>query len=69
MVLATGTSNQHIRTLANKLQEAAKKQDHHIIGVEGETSAEWVLIDFGNAVVHLMLQAVRDYYQLEKLWS
>jgi len=69
MIIATGTSTQHTRAMASKLQEAARKNHHHIIGCEGEQTAEWILIDLGDALVHLMLQGVRDYYELEKLWG
>lgn len=69
MVIVTGTSTQHLRTLSSRLQEAARNNNLTVIGCEGEEAAEWVLIDLGDAVVHLMLQAVRDYYALEKLWA
>ena len=68
MIIATGSSTQHIRTLANKLQEEARKHHFKLIGVEGERHAEWILLDFGDAVVHLMQHEVREYYALEKLW-
>jgi len=69
LVIATGTSNRHVKSLANNVVEDAKSNGHRPIGVEGMESGEWVLVDFGDTVVHVMLEQTRSFYELEKLWS
>lgn len=69
MVIATCTSTTHIRSLAAFVPAELKKAGLQILAVEGQENAEWVLIDLGNILVHLMLAATRSYYELEKLWS
>jgi ribosome-associated protein len=69
MVIATGTSNRHVRSLANEVQEKVKAAGGEVIGVEGEQTGEWVLIDLGDAVVHVMQAQVRDYYNIDELWG
>ena len=68
LVIASGTSNRHVKSLANNVCMEAKKQGMRPIGVEGEDAGEWVLVDFGDVVVHVMLPATRDFYDLERLW-
>ena len=69
LVIASGTSNRHVKSLADNVVMEAKKQGMPPIGVEGEDVGEWVLVDFGDIVVHVMLPATRDFYDLERLWS
>src|SRR3990167_5241109 len=69
MVIATGTSNRHTQSIAKKLVEAAKAKGYQPYGVEGDSFGEWILIDFSDVIVHVMLQAQRDHYLLEKLWT
>jgi len=69
LVIASGTSNRHVKSLADNVLLKAKDQGHRPLGVEGQDSAEWVLVDFGDVVVHVMLPATRDFYDLERLWS
>ncbi|GHD36850.1 ribosome silencing factor [Parahalioglobus pacificus] len=68
MVVASGTSNRHVKSLADNVCVEAKKQGMPPIGVEGQDAGEWVLVDFGDVVVHVMLPATRDFYDLERLW-
>jgi len=69
LVIATGTSNRHVKSLANNVVVDTKKGGFPPIGVEGLDQGEWCLVDFGDMVVHIMLQQSRDFYELEKLWS
>lgn len=69
MIICTGNSNRHIKTLADYLVSMAKKKGATILGVEGEKEGEWVLIDLVDVIVHIMLPAVREFYNLEKLWG
>jgi len=68
LVIASGTSNRHVKSLADNVCMEAKKQGVRPIGVEGEGAGDWVLVDFGDVVVHVMLPATRDFYDLERLW-
>ncbi len=69
LVIASGTSNRQVRALAEHVLLAGKKAGHQSIGVEGLDAADWVLVDFGEVVVHVMLPATRAFYELEKFWS
>ena len=69
LVIASGTSNRHVKSLADNVLMKAKERGHRPLGVEGQDGAEWVLVDFGDVVVHVMLPATRDFYDLERLWS
>jgi len=68
LVITSGTSNRHVKSLANNVCMEAKSQGMRPIGVEGEGEGDWVLVDFGDVVVHVMLPATRDFYDLERLW-
>ena len=69
MIIATGTSNRHVKALAENVAFEAKQQDWLSIGMEGDDIAEWVLVDFGDVIVHVMQPSVREFYKLEDLWS
>jgi ribosome-associated protein len=68
-VIATGSSTRHVKTMADKLVEAAKANGVQPLGVEGERGAQWVLVDLNDIIVHLMLPQARAFYNLEKLWE
>lgn len=69
MVLASGTSVRHIRALVDHLRDTAKQCAVHILGVEGQETGKWVLVDLGDVVVHVMEDETRTFYDLERLWS
>ena len=69
MVVASGTSNRHVSALAETVAEKSKAAGHRPSGIEGESGSEWVLLDLGDTLVHVMLPRVREFYNLEKLWS
>jgi ribosome-associated protein len=69
MVVASGTSNRHVKALAEAVAEKSKAAGHRPIGIEGEEGSEWILLDLGDTLVHVMLPRVREFYNLEKLWS
>ena len=69
MIVASGTSSRHVQALVDNVAEKAKAAGHRPSGVEGESDGEWVLLDLQDALVHVMLPKVREFYNLEKLWS
>lgn len=69
MIFASGNSTRHVGAIADSVVESAKAAGKPPLGVEGEDVGEWILIDLGDAVVHVMLPEVRNYYELEKLWG
>ena len=69
VIVATGDSNRQCRALADRVQEAVKAAGGKVYGVEGAQTGEWVLVDVGAAVVHIMQPAIRQYYNLEELWA
>ena len=69
MVVASGRSNRHVRALVENVAQKAGKAGHRPLGIEGEEGSEWVLLDLQDTLVHVMLPEVREFYNLEKLWS
>jgi len=68
IVIASGTSTRHVKALADNVADEARKAGFRPIGIEGERDAEWILIDLGYVVVHVMLPTARKFYDLESLW-
>jgi len=69
IIVATGRSTQHVRSIANNIKIEAKRLNMMILGTEGSEFSEWVLIDLGEVIVHIMTEKTRAFYKLEKLWS
>jgi len=69
IIIATGDSNRQVKALARSVYDRVKEAGGEVIGIEGEDSGEWVLVDLGDVVVHVMQPAVRAYYNLEELWT
>jgi ribosome-associated protein len=69
MIIASGNSDRHVRSIADRVVEFAKKAGFRPMGVEGERDGEWVLVDLQDVIVHIMLPKVREFYRLESLWD
>src|SRR3954462_8830776 len=69
VVIASGDSNRQVKALAQSVQEKIKESGLKVYGVEGERSGEWVLVDLGDVVVHVMHPTVREFYNLEEVWG
>lgn len=69
IIVATGSSSRHVRSIANNVAIEAKKANAPHLGSEGEEDGEWVLVDLGDVIVHVMQRQAREYYDLESLWS
>jgi ribosome-associated protein len=69
IVIASGTSNRQTKALAASVRDKVKAQGGHILSIEGETTGEWVLVDLGDMIVHIMQPAIRAYYRLEEIWG
>lgn len=68
VVIATGDSNRQVRALARSVEDKVREAGGEVLGTEGEEGGEWVLVDLGDAIVHVMQPNVRQYYDLESLW-
>ena len=68
LVIVSGTSTRHVRSIANRVMERAKEAGAEPLGVEGQEHGEWVLVDLGDVVAHIMQPGTRDFYKLENLW-
>jgi ribosome-associated protein len=69
MIIASGNSDRHVRSIADRIVEHAKKGGFRPMGMEGERDGEWVLVDLQDVIVHIMLPRVREFYRLENLWD
>lgn len=69
IVIASGTSNRQTKALAATVRDKVKAEGGHILSIEGETTGEWVLVDLGDMIVHIMQPAIRAYYRLEEIWG
>ena len=69
VVIASGDSTRQVKALADNVQEKLRAQGARVVGVEGERASEWILVDFGDLVVHVMHPTVREFYNLEELWG
>ncbi|MET0497100.1 MAG: ribosome silencing factor [Steroidobacteraceae bacterium] len=69
LVIASGTSDRHVRSIADRVVADAKKAGFRPVGVEGERDGEWVLVDLQDIIVHIMLPRIREFYRLENLWD
>ena len=69
MIIASGTSHRHVHAMADRVRDAARRHNFRPIGLEGELENNWILIDFSDVLVHLMMPEVRQFYSLERLWN
>jgi len=69
MIICSGTSNRHTRSIAKNITNAAKEHKVRPLGVEGENEGEWILVDLGDVIIHIMQAKTREFYALEKLWN
>jgi ribosome-associated protein len=69
MVIASGNSDRHVRSIAERVVEKAREAGFRPLGTEGARDAEWVLVDLQDLIVHVMLPRVREFYGLERLWE
>jgi ribosome-associated protein len=69
LIVATGNSDRHVKSIADRLIERCREAGHRAYGVEGQREGEWVLVDLQDLIVHVMLPRIREFYGLEKLWD
>lgn len=69
LFIASGTSARHVKSIADEVIKFAKEAGVMPLGVEGQTEAEWVLVDLGDIIVHVMMPRIREFYGLERLWT
>ena len=68
LLIVTATSDRHTRALADYFIEGAKEQKVRVLGMEGYETGQWILLDFGDVIVHIFQEATREYYDLDGLW-
>lgn len=68
MIIASGNSSRHVKSLADNVADEAKQNGHRPLGIEGGATSDWVLVDLGEIVVHVMMPSTREFYDLERFW-
>lgn len=68
MIICTGTSSRHVASIADHIVDAAKEKNISALGIEGKQEADWIVVDLGDVIVHVMQNEARQLYELEKLW-
>jgi ribosome-associated protein len=68
-IIVSGTSDRQVRAIATAIQEILKKAEILPLGIEGETAGQWILMDYNDVIIHIFLDAIRTFYDLERLWS
>lgn len=68
MIIASGTSARHVSALADQLSRKLKKEGYTILSIQGQSEANWILVDAGDVIIHLFRPEVRDFYNLDKMW-
>lgn len=69
MMVCTGSANTHIQGITNGILEKVKEEGYKVYNIDGKNGGEWILLDLGNVIVHIMLESIRNFYTLEKLWN
>lgn len=69
IIIATGTSRRHLSTLAEKIHRSAKNEKMKILGIDGEETGDWIVMDLEDVIVHLFREEVREYYKIQELWK
>ncbi|MBL4794333.1 MAG: ribosome silencing factor [Pseudomonadales bacterium] len=69
MIVASGTSSRHVKSLSENVKEVVRENGIQPLGIEGAETAEWILVDLGDVIVHIMQPSTREFYDLERLWT
>ncbi|MDR0484345.1 MAG: ribosome silencing factor [Alphaproteobacteria bacterium] len=69
IIIATGNSSRHLLTLSEKIYRTAKTEKAKILGIDGETTGDWIVLDLEDIIIHLFREEVREYYKIEEIWE